>query len=128
MSSSATLTPRHPIASFVARAHALLDALDDRPLWPLTDTETAHTLREATRLAAHADRADIGAADGATSAAMWWAHQTRQTPRDAASKMKLAKGVEQHGPVAEALAGGDLLLAGPGSSSRPSTPCPTTST
>jgi hypothetical protein len=121
MSSSATLTPRHPIASFVARAHALLDALDDRPLWPLTDTETAHTLREATRLAArvtalelrlaaHADRADVGAADGTTSAAVWWARQTRQVQRDTASKVKLAKTLETHEPVADALAAGDLLL------------------
>ena len=103
MTNTATHTPRHPIASLVARLHDDLDDAADRPLWSMSDGETRHTLVEATRLvarlqalelqvAAHADRNDVGAASGATSTAVWWANRTRMTQREAARKMKLAQG------------------------------------
>jgi len=120
MTSTATHTPRHPVASLVARFHDDLDDTADRPLWSMGDDETRHTLVEVTRLvarlealemrvAAHADRNQVGDATGATSTAVWWANETRMTQRDAARKMKLAKALETHEPVGEALAAGEVL-------------------
>jgi hypothetical protein len=121
MSISADHTPRHPVASFVARMHDELDDLTGRPIWSMGDEETRHTLAEATRLAArlaalelkvarHADRNRVGDTSGATSAGVWWANATRMTQAEAARKVKLAKALEEHEPVAEALAAGDVLL------------------
>ena len=120
MSINATHTPRHPIASLVARFHDELDEVPDRPLWSMDDDETRHTLAEMTRLiarleglelrvAAHADRNQVGDDSGATSTGVWWANATRMTQREAARKMKLAKALEEHEPVTEALAAGDVL-------------------
>ena len=47
MTRTATHTPRHPVASFVARMHSELDDLGDRPLWSMADEETRRTLVEA---------------------------------------------------------------------------------
>ncbi|GEP32704.1 hypothetical protein NSZ01_04720 [Nocardioides szechwanensis] len=121
MSISATHSPRHPIASLVARFHDELDDTADRPLWSMSDDETRHTLIQAARLvarlqslelkvAAHADRNQVGDASGATSTSVWWANATRMTQREAARKMKLAKALETHEPVGQALAAGDVLV------------------
>ncbi|SDN76421.1 HNH endonuclease [Nocardioides szechwanensis] len=121
MSISADHTPRHPVASFVARMHDELDHIGERPMWSMGDDETRHTLVEATRLlarlsalelkvAAHADRNQVGDASGATSAGVWWANHTRMTQAEAHRKIKLAKALEAHEPVGEALAGGDVLV------------------
>ena len=60
------------------------------------------------RVAAHAERVDVGARRGATSAASWWAHRTRLTRAEAHRRMRLARGLDRHEPVADALAAGDL--------------------
>ncbi|GEP35133.1 HNH endonuclease [Nocardioides szechwanensis] len=121
MSISANHTPRHPVASFVARMHDELDDITGRPMWSMDDDETRHTLVQATRLlarlsalelkvAAHADRNRVGEASGATSVGVRWANQTRMTQAEAHRKVKLAKALEAHGPVGEALARGDVLV------------------
>jgi hypothetical protein len=120
MSNRTTHSPSHPMAHAVARLHDQLDDTLDRAIWSMSTTDTAHTLTELTRLtariealtlkiAAHADRLQVGDTTGATSTAVWWAHVTRMTQRDAATKMKLAKALETHEPVDHALARGEVL-------------------
>ncbi|WP_193614607.1 HNH endonuclease signature motif containing protein [Nocardioides lijunqiniae] len=122
MSNRATLPLSHPVAQQVARIRAELADLSETALWSMTPDETARTLAETTRLsaqaaglelrlAAHADRTEVGTAQGATSTAAYWAHETHLTQRDAASRMKLAKALQtqDHEPVEDALARGDVL-------------------
>jgi hypothetical protein len=120
MSSPATPTARHPVAAGVARIEAELADLTHQAMWTMSPAETRDLLPRITRLrarldslelrtAVHADRTEVGADTGATSSAVWWAHETHQTQRDAASSMKLAKALERHEPVADALANGAIL-------------------
>ncbi|WP_193608548.1 HNH endonuclease signature motif containing protein [Nocardioides lijunqiniae] len=120
MSSPATHPPSHPVLVAMARAHAELDTVADQPLWSLTKEEAALALVEETRLnarlaaltlktAVQAERTEVGAAQGATSAAAWLAHETHMTQRDAAALTKLGKALEAHPPVEEALSRGDVL-------------------
>ncbi len=91
----------------------------ETPLWTLAERESEELLVEVTRLrsrvaelelriAAHADRVDVGAREGATSTASWWAHHTRLTRAEAHRRMRLARRLDDHEPVADALATGDL--------------------
>jgi len=111
----------HPILAAVSVFKAELARVEHAPAWSLTDDETRRALVELTRVvaqvtslelkvAAHADRNDIGAASGATSTGVWWANASRMTQREAAQKMKLARTLEVHDPVREALAAGDVLV------------------
>jgi hypothetical protein len=120
MSSRPTHTPSHPVALAVARLREDVAALNAVAVWTMNDRDTQSALVDATRLlaqvgdlelrlAAHADRVQVGEASGATSAAVWWAHSTRMTQREAARKMKLAKALESQEPVAHALATGGVL-------------------
>ena len=70
-------------------------------MWSMEADETAATLAACTglearitelklRVAAHADDARVGDATGATSTAVWWAHATNQTRREAFKQMHLA--------------------------------------
>ncbi|MFA6299520.1 MAG: DUF222 domain-containing protein, partial [Nocardioides sp.] len=85
------------------------------------DDETRQTLTELTRLvaqatclelkvAAQADRNQVGDVSGATSAGVWWANKTRMTQAEAHRKVKLAKALERHDQVGDALAAGDVLV------------------
>ncbi|WP_193614239.1 HNH endonuclease signature motif containing protein [Nocardioides lijunqiniae] len=120
MSSPATHPPSHPLLVAMAHAHAELDTVADQPLWSLTKEEAAQALLEETRLnarlaaltlktAVQAERTEVGAAQGATSAAAWLAHETHMTSRDAAALTKLGKALEAHPPVEDALSRGDVL-------------------
>jgi hypothetical protein len=111
----------HPILAAVCMIGAELDAAEHAPAWSLSDDDTRRALVELTRLearvaamqlkvAAHADRNRVGDASGATSAGVWWANHTRMTQRDSARKIKLAKALERHDAVGDALAAGDILL------------------
>ncbi len=75
MTSTATHTPRHPVASFVARVREEISELADTPLWSMDDPETRQSLVELARLAAqvsslelkvaaHAERNRVGDATG----------------------------------------------------------------
>ncbi|WP_269211728.1 DUF222 domain-containing protein [Nocardioides sp. cx-169] len=120
MSSPATPTASHLVAAGVARLRTQVADLNQTPVWSMTPTETAQALGDATRLraqadeltlrlAAHADATQVGLDTGATTTAVHWANTTRQTQRETASKMKLAKALEHHETVAEALAKGVIL-------------------
>jgi hypothetical protein len=121
MTSTGHRTDRdHPITAAVSGIDAEIDAVEHAPAWSLSDEETRRNLVALTRLAArvaalelkvaaHADRNRVGDASGATSAAVWWANQTRMTQREAARKMRLARALETHDPVGDALAAGEVL-------------------
>jgi hypothetical protein len=100
------------VAHAVARLHDQLDDLIDTPLWSMSTTDTGHTLTQLTRLAARLDALTLKVAahaDRTASPAVWGPHHTRMTQRDAATKMKLAKALETHEPVDQALARGEVL-------------------
>ena len=111
----------HPILAALSAIDAEIDSVEHAPAWSLSDDETRQAMVRATRLAArvaalelkvaaHADRNQVGASSGATSAGVWWANHTRMTQREAARKMKLAQALETHDPVGDALAAGDVLV------------------
>src|SRR4051794_31566771 len=115
-------TRRHPVAEVVERLHRELDAVADAITWSMSAEEAGAALVQLTRLdarvaglrlrlAAEADRRDVGGAVGATSTASWWAHETRMTRAAAHREMRLARALEsEHEPVRAALGRGDLLL------------------
>ena len=112
---------RHPVASVVERLHAELDAHLDSTVWSMSHEEFIDTLASATRLvarmrelqlrvAAGAERRDIGAHVGATSTASWWAHTSQATRAAAHRSIRLARDLDtRHERVRDAMAAGDLL-------------------
>ena len=122
MATSTNTAPRHPVSRAVTRLHQVIDEVAETPMWSMDPDETAATLAAATRLearvaelklrvAAHADEAKIGESTGATSTAVWWAHATNQTRREAFKLMHLATALSSgHEPARVALAAGDLVL------------------
>ena len=79
---------RHPVVDAVVDLRSVLSDLSRTPVWSLSTADTEAALVEATRLItqaeqlqlrllAHAERVDVGGAQGATSPANWLAHQTR---------------------------------------------------
>ncbi|WP_085872104.1 MULTISPECIES: HNH endonuclease signature motif containing protein [unclassified Nocardioides] len=122
MATSTQTAPRHPVSAAVARLHDVVDEVAETPMWSMDPDETAATLIACTelearvaelklRVAAHADEAAVGEASGATSTAVWWAHATNQTRREAIRQMSLATALSNgHEPVRVALAAGDVLV------------------
>jgi hypothetical protein len=118
MSTAAQGPRRHPVAATVARLHYELDQVVATPLWTLDEPGTEELLVEATmlraraaelelRVAAHADRLDVGARHGATSTASWWAHRCLIARSEAHRRVRLARRLQEaHEQVAEALAAG----------------------
>ncbi len=121
MSEAFTTDPRHPVAQTVGMARAEVAGLAGMPLWTMGAEEAADTLIELTRLQAQvaeltmrvldqATRLDVGASDGATSTAAWWAHHTRTTRTEAHRTARLAAALaDDHQPVRHALATGQVL-------------------
>ncbi|WP_432476949.1 DUF222 domain-containing protein [Nocardioides sp. GXQ0305] len=113
---------RHPVTTAVARVRDDLREVARTPVWSMGPGEAGLALVEVTRLAAqvaqlqmrllaHADRVQVGADVGATSAAIWLAHETR-TPRPVVHRRaRLAARLEEaHQDVDEVLADGALTL------------------
>jgi hypothetical protein len=118
-----TLDRDHPIAAAAAQIEDILKTVRDAPAWSMGPEETRDALVRATRLTArvaelearlaeHARTIEVEAVNGATSTAVWWATETRQTRAGAHRKTKLAKALatEVHEPVRVALADGRLLV------------------
>ena len=87
---TAVATPHHRVSVATAHVHAELDDVANASVWSMDAVETAATLQSLSkararlaeleaRVAAHADDLHIGQDVGASSAANWLAHQTRQT-------------------------------------------------
>jgi hypothetical protein len=116
-------TPRHRVAAAVHQMRTTADSVTGASVWSMDPEETTATLLEVTRLkaqvaelelrvAGHAQSLDLGAEQGATSTANWWAHTTRQTRPAAHGAIRLAVALaeDRHAPVRAALAAGDLNL------------------
>jgi hypothetical protein len=122
MATSTHTPPRHVISRAVVAMREQVADLADVSVWSMDRDETASTLVACTelearvaelklRVAAHADEAAVGEASGATSTAVWWAHATNQTRREAFRQLHLATALSHgHEPVRVALAAGDLVV------------------
>jgi len=115
-------TPSHRVAVAVAHAHEELTAVADAVAWSMTASEAGATLVELhrvkaqvaeleARVAAHADAAGVGVDEGASSAAVWVANQTRQTRAAAHGAANLGKALDARPRVREALADGAICEA-----------------
>src|SRR3954447_9352956 len=118
---TALATPRHRISVATAQMRAAADSMVDASVWSMDAAETASTLVELTRLeaqvvelkarvAAHADDLHVGQDVGASSAAAWLAHTTRQTRPAAYGIVKLGHDLEAHPATRDALAAGGLMV------------------
>ena len=118
---TAMTTPRHRVATATARMRAVADGVVEASVWSMDPVETGHTLVELTRLeaqvgelkarvAAHADDLGVGEEVGATSAANWLAHRTRQTRREAHRTVRLGHDLDTHPLTRDALATGAVLV------------------
>ncbi len=107
---------RHPVVASVVSLRASLSSLAGSPVWGLSTAETEAALLEVTALATqvaqlqlrllhHAERVDVGAGVGATSAANWVAHATRTTRPAMHRAARLASSLDDgHAVVDAALA------------------------
>ncbi|MGB0100771.1 MAG: DUF222 domain-containing protein [Nocardioides sp.] len=113
-------TPRHRVSVAAAQMRGIAADVSDASVWSMSVEETGATLLELTRLeaqvhelkarvAAHADDLHVGQDVGASSAASWWAHQTRTTRAAAHGTVRLGHDLETHPLTRDALASGDLL-------------------
>src|SRR6478735_2450762 len=117
---TAIATPRHRVSVATAHVNAELDAITDASVWSMTESETATTLIELVRaeakltelkarVAAHADDLHVGRDVGASSAANWLAHETKQTRPAARGTVKLGHDLETHTLTRDALAHGEIV-------------------
>ncbi|MGH3348994.1 MAG: DUF222 domain-containing protein, partial [Nocardioides sp.] len=119
---AAALDPTHPVATVVASVRAELRSVAETPVWSMSASETGDALVAVTRLVAqvaqlqlrllgHAERVEVGAEVGATSAANWLAHQTQTTRPAVHRAARLAKRLDQsHPEVDAALADAQVTL------------------
>ena len=110
--------PPHRVLGFARAVDGALADLSEVPAWSMSAAEQAEALlvldRVRSRLAeldlrvlAAADRAEVGAEDGATSTAAWLAHATRQTRARCGAAVRLADALEErYDATREALAAG----------------------
>ena len=107
----------HPVHEFARALTGRLEALGDTPVWSMRPEDRRETLldlaRAETELAAHrlrvlaeADRSGDTDHTGAWTVADWIAVETRQVRRDARSDLKLARSLDSHGRLGEAMAAG----------------------
>jgi hypothetical protein len=117
MSSQQVEHRRHPVHEFAARLGGRLDQLAHTPVWSMSPAEQRETLVDLARaeaqlaalrlrVLAEADRSGATDTEAAASAADWVAGETKQTRTTARADLKLARGLEQHQLVADALAAG----------------------
>jgi len=109
------------VSAVVASVRAELASVTGTPVWSMQSEELGSTLVEVTRLAAQvaqlqlrllaqAERMQVGASVGATSAANWLAHQTRTTRPAVHRAARLATALEAHVDVDAALAHVELTV------------------
>ncbi len=119
---AAALDPTHPVAAVVACVRDEVRSVVGTPVWSMSASETGDALVEVTRLEAqvaqlrlrllgHAERIQVGAEVGATSAANWLAHQTQTTRPAVHRAARLAKRLDEAYPeVDSALADAAVTL------------------
>src|SRR3954471_18131637 len=113
--------PRHRASVATAHVHAELDDVRDASVWSMDPSETAATLQSLSkararlaeleaRVAAHADDLDLGQDVGASSAANWLAHQTKQTRAETNGTVRLGHDLGTHPLTRDALANGRVCV------------------
>src|SRR4051794_30573614 len=118
---TAIATPRHRVSVATAHVHAELDDVRDASVWSMDAAETAATLQSLSkararvaeleaRVAAHADDLHLGQDVGATSAANWLAHQTKQTRAETTRTVRLGHDLDTHPLTRHALATGQVCV------------------
>ena len=109
----------HEVVAFARWFESELKTLAERPLWSMTTAEAEDALLSLTRARGQLDAllmrvlrqgqaVDAGLETGATSTVNWWSHATKTTRAEAHRTARLAKALEEHDDVADALAAGEL--------------------
>ncbi|WP_439937217.1 DUF222 domain-containing protein [Nocardia sp. N13] len=110
---------QHRVTALARRLREELTAVAGAPLWSMSAAEAGDALVLLTEARSqldsvlmevlrHAETVGTGSESGATSATNWWSHQTRTTRAEAHRLARLAAALEEHEPVATALAAGEL--------------------
>src|SRR4051812_43910047 len=118
---TAFATPHHRVSVATAHVHAELNDVRDASVWSMDAAETAATLQSLSkararlaeleaRVAAHADDLHLGQDVGASSAANWLAHQTKQTRTETTRTVRLGHDLDTHPATREALATGQVCV------------------
>jgi len=111
----------HRVTALARRLREDLTNVVEAPLWSMTPAGAGDALVLLTearsqldalmmRVLSHANAVGTGSEVGATSATNWWAHATRTTRAEAHRVARLAAALEDHEPVATALAAGELRI------------------
>ena len=109
----------HPVRAFARQLTTRLDQLASTAVWSMTPTDQRDTLLELTRaesqlaalklrVLAEADRSGATDAEAACSAADWLAVETQQVRRSVRSDLHLARALEGHSHLAEAMSQGEV--------------------
>jgi len=111
------------VAVAVACVHEALDSVAEAPVWSLTEAEAGAALLDLgaeidrlqelrLRVAAHGHAVEVGDAEGATSAANWWAHHSRLTRPETHRLMRVARALDSghHDAARGALSAGRIHL------------------
>ena len=109
----------HRVTALARRLREELTADAGAPMWSMTAAEAGDALVLLTQARSqldsllmevlrHAETVGTGSESGATSATNWWSHQTRTTRAEAHRVARLATALEDHEPIAAALAAGEL--------------------
>jgi hypothetical protein len=109
----------HQVVAFAKRLEADLAALGERPLWTMSTPDAEDALLSLTRARSQldallmrvlrqAEAVGAGLDTGATSTVNWWSHATRTPRAEAHRTARLARSLEDHEEVAQALVGGDV--------------------
>ena len=109
----------HRVTALARRLREELTSVAGSPLWSMSAAEAGDALVLLTqarsqldalsmRVLRHAETVGTGSDVGATSATNWWAHATRTTRAEAHRIARLAAALEDHEPVATALAAGEV--------------------
>ena len=109
----------HPVRAFARQLTARLDQLAPTAVWSLSPADQRETLLDLAkaksqlaalelRVLAEADRSGATDTEAACSAADWLAVETQQVRRTVRSDLHLARAIEGHHQLAEAMSHGDV--------------------
>lgn len=109
----------HHVVVFAKWLEADLAAVAERPLWSMSTHDAEDALLSLTRVRGQldallmrvlrqAEAVGAGLDTGATSTTNWWSHATRTTRAEAHRIARLARSLEDHEEVAQALVTGDV--------------------
>lgn len=109
----------HDVVAFAKWLEADLAAVAERPLWSMSTHDAEDALLSLTRVRGQldallmrvlrqAEAVGAGLDTGATSTTNWWSHATRTTRAEAHRIARLARSLEDHEEVAQALVTGDV--------------------